>query len=40
MMIKPNTIIDLIDSWGKISDFTRDVGCGYEAARLSQLQVL
>jgi len=33
MMNTPNTITDLIDSWGKISDFARDVGCGYEAAR-------
>ena len=33
MMNTPNTITDLIDSWGKIADFARDVGCGYEAAR-------
>lgn len=33
MMNTPNTITDLIDSWGKISEFARDVGCGYEAAR-------
>jgi len=33
MMNTPDTITDLIDSWGKISDFARDVGCGYEAAR-------
>lgn len=33
MMNTPSTISDLIDHWGKISDFARDVGCGYEAAR-------
>ncbi len=33
MMETPRTIPDLIDRWGKISEFARDVGCGYEAAR-------
>lgn len=32
-MQTPATISDLINQWDKLTEFSADVGCGYEAAR-------
>jgi hypothetical protein len=32
-MDAPISISDLIATWGKLTEFAADVGCGYEAAR-------